>query len=119
MSLYVKGELKPDICEECWFHVRWNRFEDLQCGLNDGKIIAMNTHEYKGQTAIPDWCPLVEVSEPHGRLIDENDVINAIHDRLHVLQTHKVFVKKHGDIDLLGVLPYIERINSVIEAEGE
>ena len=70
MGLYVKGESKPDVCESCWFHVRWNGFEDLQCGLNDGKIIAMNTHEYKGQTAIPDWCPLVEVPEPHGRLID-------------------------------------------------
>lgn len=74
MGVYIKGESKPNICEECWFHVRWNRFEDLQCGLNDKKIIAMNTYEYKGQTAIPDWCPLIEVPEPHGRLIDVKDL---------------------------------------------
>ena len=64
-------------------------------------------------------CPLVELSEKHGRLIDENDVIDAIHDRLRELQTHKEFAKKHGDIDLLGVLPYISKIQAVIEAEGE
>ena len=62
-------------------------------------------------------CPLVEVTEPHGRLIDELRVIDAIHERLEVLRTHEVFVRKHGDIDLLGVMPYIAKIPTVIEAE--
>lgn len=63
-------------------------------------------------------CPLVEVTEPHGRLIDELRVIDAIHERLEVLRTHEVFVRKHGDIDLLGVMPYIAKIPTVIKAEG-
>lgn len=59
-------------------------------------------------------CPLVEVPEPHGRLIDELRVIDAIHERLEVLRTHEVFVRKH----LLGVMPYIAKIPTVIKAEG-
>jgi hypothetical protein len=62
---------------------------------------------------------LVKLPETHGRLIDENNVIDAVHERLQVLRTHKEFIKKHGDIDLLGVLPYISKIQTVIEAEGE
>ncbi len=62
---------------------------------------------------------LIDVPEPHGRLIDESKVIGAIHERLEVLQTHKVFMRKHGDIDLLGVMPYIARIPTVIEAEPD
>jgi len=65
----------------------------------------------------PDWCTLVEVPTPHGRLIDEDNVIDAIHERLQTLRTHKEFIKKHGDIDLLGVMPYIAKIPTVIEAE--
>lgn len=62
---------------------------------------------------------LEKLPEKHGRLIDEDDVIDAIHDRLHELQTHKEFIKKRGDIDLLGILPYIAKIQPIIEAEDE
>lgn len=61
----------------------------------------------------------VELPDKHGRLIDEDDVIDAIHERLHELQTHKGFIKKRGDIDLLGILPYIAKIQTIIEAEGD
>lgn len=26
----------------------------------------------------PDWCPLIEIQEPHGRLIDEKDICDKI-----------------------------------------
>lgn len=66
----IYSEKTIGVCEECWFHVRWNRFEDLQCGLNDGKIIAMNTYEYEGQTVIPDWCPLREAVDMAIKALD-------------------------------------------------
>jgi hypothetical protein len=72
--------------------------------------------EYTDKRA--EFCPLVEIPEPHGRLIDELNVRDAIYERLKVLRTHEVFVRKHGDIDLLGVVPYIAKIPTVIEAEG-
>ena len=61
---------------------------------------------------------LIDVPEPHGRLIDESNVRDAIYERLKALQTHEVFRRKRGDIDLLGVMPYIAKIPTVIEAEG-
>lgn len=115
MSVLIKGMKMPKCCNNCEFH--WEEdvsFEIMhQCQLKTGYIDDTDIHSF------PDDCPLVELPEKHGRLIDENDVIYAIHDRLHELQIHKEFAKKHGDIDLLGVLPYIAKIQSVIEEEGE
>lgn len=108
MSVLVKGMSIPDNCELCAFETGFGfclAKLDNFCGYT-------NYHER------PEWCPLVEVPESHGRLIDEDDVIDAIHERLQTLQTHKEFIKKRGDVDLLGVLPYISKIQTVIEAES-
>ena len=105
MSIFIKDMRKPKNCFSCNFNMY-----DCYCKINHGTI----DREF--------WdcdktCPIVEVPVPYGRLLDENDVIDAIHDRLHELQTHDVFMRKHGDIDLLGVIPYIAKIPTVIEAE--
>lgn len=115
MSILIKGMKMPESCEYC----------DL-C-TDDGYCMAMcgdSLWDFLPEKAIffpNDWkyekCPLVEVPTPHGRLIDENNVIDAIHERMRILQTHKEFVRKHGDIDLLGVMPYIAKIPTVIEGE--
>lgn len=109
MGVYVKNMSMPKCCKECDF-----------CDYEQGNCLAneeQNTLPHDGKKK--DWCPLVEVPEPHGRLIDENNVVDAVHERLQALQTHKEFIKKHGDIDLLGVLSCISKIQTVIEAEGE
>jgi len=111
MSVLIKGMKMPEKCGSCdLFHVE----SPMHCTVVKG-------HKTVGAPygmPRPDWCPLVEVKEPHGRLIDELRVIDAIHERLEVLRTHEVFVRKHGDIDLLGVMPYIAKIPTVIKAEG-
>lgn len=81
----------------------------LACNYPDA-LIACYAHYIKNGIPLP---------EKHGRLLDENDVIDAIHARLRELQTHKAFIGKHGDIDLLGVFPYIANIKAVVEAEEE
>lgn len=116
MSVLIKGFKIPEDCRNCPLEMYYINSGETRCRLGD-KILAKNfkTIPFDGR---PDWCPIVEVPVPHSRLIGENDVIDAIHDRLHELQTHKEFKKKHGDIDLLGVMPYIAKIPTVIEAEG-
>ena len=109
MGLYIKGMEMPkdDV----------HAFKQITITNNwiDGEVIMLAhdtiTNEFIGE--------VVEVPEPHGRLIDEDDVIGAVHDRLHELQTHEVFRRKHGEVDLFGVFPYIAKIKTVIEAEGE
>lgn len=115
MSVLVRGMEMPESCEDC----------DL-C-TSDGYCIAMGGDSLwdvlpEGAEYFPtgwkyEGCPLVEVSTPHGRLIDESNVKDAIYERLKVLQTHEVFRRKHGGIDLLGVMPYIAKIPTLIEAE--
>ena len=68
MSILIKDMEMPETCEECSFH----------CYHSDGEYVCvatplfypMNLANSKGIRK--DWCPLVEVPTPHGRLILEN-----------------------------------------------
>lgn len=46
-----------------------------------------------------------------GRLLDEDDVIDAINKRISVLQKHPEFRRKHADIDLYGIKPMIAELS--------
>ena len=117
MGVYIKGIKIPKECRECYLLEYYEYLGETQCSVTRRMLAEREKPiSFDGR---PDWCPLVEIPEPHGRLIDEDNVIDAVHERLQVLQTHKEFIKKRGDIDLLGVLPYISKIQTVIEAEGE
>lgn len=113
MSIIIKDVKMPSGCFDCPF--RDKTWDECKCPPNKGyPILSCLEHGKRAS-----WCPLVELPEKHGRLLDENDVIDAIYTRLRELQTHKAFIGKHGDIDLLGVLSYIANIKAVVEAEGE
>lgn len=110
MGIYIKGMKMPRCCGDgCDFLEPMG----LKC-LRTHKFLDREDYRYER----PEDCPLVEVSESHGRLIDESNVKDAIYERLKVLQTHEVFRRKRGDIDLLGILPYIDKIPTVIPREG-
>lgn len=56
MGVYIKGATKPTSCGECFIGTRYmcehvESFED---------------------------CPMTEVKEPHGRLIDEDEVLDTV-----------------------------------------
>ena len=117
MSILIKGLIMPSCCDGCTFSDWSNLHQTASCKLHDyDPCFADHSREYGDKRA--DFCPLIEIPEPHGRLIDESSVKDAIYERLKVLQTHEVFRRKRGDIDLLGVMPYIAKIPTVIEAEG-
>ena len=117
MSILIKDMEMPSCCGGCGFSDWSNMHQTLSCSKHYFEpCFTDHSKEYMDKRA--DFCPLVEIPEPHGRLIDELRVIDAIHERLEVLRTHEVFMRKHGDIDLLGVMPYIAKIPTVIEAEG-
>ena len=117
MSILIKGLIMPHCCDVCGFSDWSNLHQTAVCKVNYYKpCFADHSNEFLKRCS--DSCPLVEVPVPHGRLIDESNVKDAIYERLKVLQTHEVFRGKHGDIDLLGVMPYIAKIPTVIEAEG-
>lgn len=67
MGIYIKGEEMPRSCYDCKL--------DLRTDICSAFIKWRKEHPYgiKNFDRLPD-CPLVEVPEPHGRLIDENEV---------------------------------------------
>lgn len=73
MGVYIKGMEMPKTKYDCPF---WNA--DYICFANEEGIVC-DTRE---NVCLPDNCPLVEVSESHERLIDANDVIERIKQRL-------------------------------------
>ena len=50
-----------------------------------------------------------------GRLLDEDDVIDAINKRISVLQKHPEFRRKHADIDLYGIKSMIAELSPAFQ----
>ena len=65
MSVLIKNKDIPKGCEQCWFN-----------GHTKCRIMPIGFDEYPLVGRRPDWCPLVEVKEPHGRLIDADELAN-------------------------------------------
>ena len=61
MSIYIKNAKIPKCCAECHF----DTFAD---DLHYCTIKQFSTEDY--WECRPPFCPMTEVSEPHGRLID-------------------------------------------------
>lgn len=64
MSILIKGAKKPRNCEQCFL----SEYEGIVCSVTNESITRSIDED------IPSWCPLVEVPEPHGRLIDADEL---------------------------------------------
>jgi hypothetical protein len=71
MSVLIKGMEMPQKCGQCkLYHAE----RPMHC-------MAVEGHRTVGAPygmPRPDWCPLVELPVPHGRLIDADAVINEL-----------------------------------------
>ena len=73
MGVYIKGMEMPKDCIVCPFG--WN-------GCN-------KQHDFVYMGSRPDFCPLIDVHEPHGRLIDADALMLKILD----------YIDEYADID--------------------
>ena len=76
MSVLVKGMEMPKSCNDCEIEVYVAKDEAVWCG-KEIRIIKRHCAEYEyyhQDIPKPDWCPLVEVKTPHGRLIDADEL---------------------------------------------
>jgi len=71
MSVLVKGMEMPKCCSMCNFNNQWGYCLAYGCGTERG----CPNHDK------PDWCPLIEVPTPHGRLIDSEVLHNEMYHR--------------------------------------
>lgn len=75
MSVLVKGMEMPMNCDECNMYV--GTAYAPGCLIESNGI--PNRYNYDPKER-PDWCPLVEVKTPHGRLFDETEVKKCLHE---------------------------------------
>lgn len=77
MAIYIKNAKLPDNCYECPFN---------QCGDCYGGrikyIMDIDDDEELYHTKRHPQCPLIEIPEPHGRLIDENTIMDVYYERV-------------------------------------
>ena len=63
MGIYIKGMEMPKNCDSCPMRVHE--------GLDFCSVVAFSVEDYLDR---PPFCPLTEVAEPHGRLIDASSI---------------------------------------------
>lgn len=74
MAIYIKGMDVPKGCEECPF------FHRSDYGYKICNFPSKERRIYYGETKRQDFCPLTEVPEPHGRLIDADKAVKDYHE---------------------------------------
>ena len=107
MSVLIKGMEMPERCGRCHF-VRWsNLHQTAWCKLAQEACFENFSKDYKNRRA--DFCPLVDVSTPHGRLGDLDKLVTEFMDSdLDHLQRD----------DWKEVIQIVEDAPTIIEAEG-
>ena len=75
MSVLIEGMKMPKKCICCPLS-HWNKLDELTgCELHQKHI--PNAEKEFWEKDRPDWCPLVEVPTPHGRLIiEDGEIVN-------------------------------------------
>ena len=106
MSILIKGMRMPEECRDCPLEMYYMNCGDTRCRATN-KLLADDYRAipFSGR---PDWCPLVEVPAPHGRLIDVDKLLRDA--------PRYVDYPPHYEPKLLSILD-VENAPTVIEAE--
>lgn len=103
MSVLIKGMEMPETCDDCQFH-RYHSHHEYVC-VATPLFYPMNLANSK--SIRKDWCPLVELPEKHGRLIDADE-----------LKTAFPRCDNNMDIKIASVRATVNHMPTIIEAEG-
>ena len=109
MIILIKGMDMPKCCTECSCcrHDNWNGETAHQCNVSLITFSAEDENWIYDQR--PNWCPLVEIPTPHGRLVD----IKSVEDRKFTTVDNEYERWWNGALDSV-----VDNAPTVIEAEG-
>lgn len=111
MSVLIKGAKMPDYCEDCSLY----DWVDPVCRVSGVDIDDENLRGCR-----PGWCPLVEVPEKHGDLIDRKVLSSAVLKWMPpdpCGKEEKEF--PFGEDICVSMMMEIEEQPTIIEAEGK
>ena len=119
MSVLIKGLIMPSCCDGCTFSDWSNLHQTASCKLHDyDPCFSDHSMEYTDKRA--EFCPLVEIPEPHGDLIDR-DAFRADFsmgencDKCGIELKRCEYDRVYTKMDFCGCL---DDASAVIEAEG-
>ena len=113
MSILIKGLIMPSCCDGCTFSDWSNLHQTASCKLHDyNQCFADYSREYTDKRA--DFCPLIEIPESHGDLIDR-DALNIGEYERDDDDTGTLEISLGGLLDLYHK---VKAASTVIEAEG-
>ena len=123
MSVIVKGMEMPKDCRECRMMEYHERTGKTWCKPADGLLADIyRPIMYDGR---PNWCPLVELPEKHGRLIDAEALIDTLEQAIAIMETMlKQLDLEADDGCLMELKAYrdirdgIKELDAILEAEG-
>lgn len=75
MSVLIKGMKMPRLCRECACVQPSFSGTGYFCAADEFLVRDVNLNDVP-----PDWCPLIEVPIPHGRLVDADNLVQVIDD---------------------------------------
>lgn len=106
MLVLIKGMEIPKECRECMLSEYHDRTGKTWCKPAD-KLLAEDRKpiQFDGR---PDWCPIVEIKTPHGRLVDADE-----------LKTAFPVCDNSKPVLVSCVRATINHMPTVIESEGE
>lgn len=112
MSVLIKGMEMPTKCVSCDLRA-FNGIMD-ECRAMRRKMCGF---EY--QKGFPEWCPLVEVKTPHGRLIDAKDLSDRVLKWLPPDPCGKEELEYPIEADIcVSLMMDIDESETIIESEG-
>ena len=99
MSILIKGLIMPSCCDGCTFSDWSNLHQTASCKLHDyDPCFSDYSREYTDKRA--DFCPLVEIPEPHGELIDRDALLrNTI-----LCVTHPPYITRPDVVDAPAII---------------
>lgn len=70
MGVFIKGMKMPKECRECYLLEYYEYLGETQCSVTRRMLAERGKPiSFDGR---PGWCPLIEVQEPHGDLVDRD-----------------------------------------------
>lgn len=113
MSVIIKGMEMPSECRACPLCQYYPTVRETRCRMT-GEVMAygFGALKFNGRS---EHCPLAELPEKHGRLIDADKLFDAMK-----YSNWKILYSSDGTfLDISKFSEIIRNIPTVIEAEGE
>ena len=91
MSILSKRLIMPSCCDGCTFSDWSNLHQTASCKLHDyDPCFADHSREYTDKRA--DFCPLVEIPEPHGEHLCEDEVVSCLEGADWINEVIRIFL---------------------------